>query len=106
MTVAPQGGLMLQVNKLASWHVPVAAVTGPGQPFASSGTREIAACELTVARPRGRCRGSGISQPTGHLQRPRLPAPRRLPHGGRAEMRVHTTQRLYPSTLSPSLWPS
>ena len=106
MTVAPQGELTLQVNTLASWHLPLAAVTGPGQRCVSSGTEEIAACDLTVARPQGRCRASDVSQPGGQVQRPRLPAPRRLRDGGRAEMRVHTTQRLYPSALSPSLWPS
>jgi hypothetical protein len=45
MTVAPQGELTLRVNKLASWHLPVAAVTGPGQPLVSSRTQEIAACD-------------------------------------------------------------
>jgi hypothetical protein len=106
MTVAPQGELTLQVNKLASCHVPVAAVMGPGQPFVISGIEEIAACDLTMARPQTRCCARGVSQPGGHLPRPRLPAPRRLRHGGRAGMRVHTTQRLYPTDLSPSLWPS
>ena len=46
MTVAPQGQLTLQLNKLVSWHLPVAVVTGPCQPFVSSGTEGIAACAL------------------------------------------------------------
>ena len=106
MTVAPQGVLTLRVNKLALWHLPVAAVTGPGEPLVSSSTEEIAACDSipwlgpTVPPQVGRI---GAGRPFGAASGP---APRRLRHGGRAEMRVHRTHRLYLSALSPSLWPS
>ena len=106
MTVAPQGELTLQLNKLASWHLPVAAVTGPGEPLLSSSTEEIAACDSipwpgpTVLPQVGRIRaGRPFGEASG-------PASRRLRHGGRAEMRVHRTHMLYLSALSPSLWPS
>ena len=45
MTVARQGVLALRVNKLALCHLPVATVTGPGEPLVSSSTEEIAACD-------------------------------------------------------------
>ena len=45
MTVAPQGLPTLRVNKLALWHLPVATVTGPGEPLVNSSTEEIAACD-------------------------------------------------------------
>jgi hypothetical protein len=106
MTVAPQGELTLPVNKLASWHLPVAAVTGSGEPLVSSSTEEIAACD-SIPWP-----APTVLPQVGHIQARRpfgeasRPAPRRLRHGGRAEMRVHRTHRLYLSTLSPSLWPA
>jgi hypothetical protein len=106
MTVAPQGEPALRVNKLASWHAPVAAVTGPGEPLASSSTEGITACDSipwpgpTVLPQVARI---GAGRPFGEAWRP---ATRRLRHGGRAEMRVHRTHRLYLSALSPSLWPS
>jgi hypothetical protein len=106
MTVAPQGELTLRVNKLASWHLPVAAGTVPGEPLVSSSTEEIAACDSipwpgpTVLPQVGRIRAG---RPFGEASRP---APRRLRHGGRAEMPVHRTRRLYLGAVSPSLWPS
>jgi hypothetical protein len=105
MTVAPQGELTLRVNKLASWHLPVAAVTVPGELLVSSSTEGIAACDSipwpgpTVLLQVGRIRDG---RPFGEASRPAL---RRLRHGGRAEMPVHRTHRLYLSALSPSLWP-
>jgi hypothetical protein len=106
MTVEPQGELTLRVNKLASWHLPVATVTVPGEPLVSSSTEEIAACDSipwpgpTVLPQVGRIRAG---RPFGEAS---TPAPRRLRHEGRAEMRVHRTHTLYLSALSPSLWPS
>ena len=106
MTVARQGVLALRVNKLALCHLPVATVTGPGEPLVNSSTEEIAACDSipwpgpTVLPQVGRIRAG---RPFGAASGT---APRRLRHGGRAEMRVHRTYRLYLSALSPSLWPS
>ena len=106
MTVARQGVLALRVNKLALCHLPVATVTGPGEPLVSSSTEEIAACDSipwpgpTVLPQVGRIRAG---RPFGAASGT---APRRLSHGGRAEMRVDRTHRLYLSALPPSLWPS
>ena len=50
MTVAQQDDLTLQLNGLASWHLPVAAVAGLGQPLVSFCAAEIAACD-SIPRP-------------------------------------------------------
>jgi hypothetical protein len=103
MTVAWQGDLTLQLNNPASWHLPAAAAAGLGQPLASSGTAEIAPCDsipwsgLTALPRVGRI-------PAERPFEQASIASRRLRHGGRAEMRVLTTQPLYPSVVSPSLW--
>lgn len=106
MTVARQDDLTLQLKKLASWRPPVAAVMGLRQLLVSSSTAENAACDSISRLGLTALPHVGLSQPSSHLKRPRLPVLRRPRHGGRAEMSVHTTQPLYPSALSPSLWPS
>jgi len=105
MTVAPQGELTLRVNKLSSWHLPVAAVTGPGRPLVSSSTQEIAARD-SIPPPGPTVLPQVAAYPSRAALCRGLDACAALRHGGRAEMRVHRTHRLYPSALSPSLWPS
>lgn len=107
MTVASQGESTFGVTKLASSQLTVVAVSGPSPQPLRSGTEEIAACGC-ITWP-----GSSALPYVGRVLAGRpfakasiACATQALPHGGRAEMRLNTTERRHACAFSPLLWSS